>query len=107
MSKSHLYWLVAGMAMAAVPGAQAADAVSKDKRAKIEKLVKNHRNFQQPRTMAQADATQVTLPDGTVKVAVPTELWNTLSVRQGADGKLQVLEADGTAAPAASQELDR
>jgi hypothetical protein len=41
--------------------------------------------------------------DGTVGMAVPESLWNTMSVQQNANGT-KVLEADGTApAPAASE----
>lgn len=106
-SKSNVFWLVAGMAIACAPLAQAGAPTSRDKKAKIEKLVNNQRSFQQPRTMAQAEATQVKLPDGTVQVAVPTELWTTLSVQKGADGKLKVMEADGTGAATAAVALDR
>ena len=67
---SNLLWLVAGMAIASVPVAQAAQSTPKDRKAQTEKIIKNQRSFQQPRSMAEADATQVKMVDGTVKSAV-------------------------------------
>lgn len=104
---SNLLWLVAGMAIASVPVAQAAQSTPKDRKAKTEKIIKNQRSFQQPRTMAEADATQVKMVDGTVKSAVASELWSTLSVREGADGKMEIVETDGMVAPASTGESDR
>ena len=105
--KSNLLWLVAGMAIAAVPVANAARDTSKDRKAQTAKITKNQRSFQQPRSMAEADATQVKMVDGTVKSAVASELWSTLSVREDADGKLQVVETEGMVAPASTVESDR
>lgn len=104
---SNLLWLVAGMAMASVPVAHAAQAASKDRKAQTQKIIKNQRSFQQPRTMAEADATQVKMVDGTVKSAVASELWSTLSVREGANGKMEIVETEGMVAPAAAEESDR
>ena len=73
-SKSNLFWLVAGMAIASAPLA---------------------------RTMAQADATQVQMADGTVMAAVPTELWNTLSVQNGSSGSHYDTRAESRAGKAA------
>jgi glucose/arabinose dehydrogenase len=103
----HLLWLVAGMAIASVPVAQAAQANTKERKAQTEKIIKNQRSFQQPRTMAEADATQVKMVDGTVKSAVASELWSTLSVREGADGKLEIVETEGMVAPASTGESER
>lgn len=104
---SNLLWLVAGMAMATLPVAHAAQSASKDRKAQTQKIIKNQRSFQQPRTMAEADATQVKMVDGTVKSAVASELWSTLSVRKGADGKMEIVETEGRAAPASAGESDR
>lgn len=104
---SNLLWLAVGVAIAVVPVAHAASGTSKDRKAQTAKIIKNQRSFQQPRSMAQADATQVKLVDGTVKSAVASELWSTLSVREDADGKLQMVESEGTVAPAATAESDR
>jgi hypothetical protein len=104
---SNLLWLVAGMAIASVPVAQAAQSNSKERKAQTEKIIKNQRSFQQPRSMAEADATQVKMVDGTVKSAVASELWSTLSVREGADGKMEIVETEGMVAPASTEESDR
>lgn len=104
------FWIVAALAVAAFgPVAHAAkpSPTPQELKAQAENARNNHRYFKQPETMAQAAATQVQLPDGTVAIAVPTELWNTLSVKRDASGKLQMLESDGTDAPVASvKELD-
>lgn len=105
--KSNLLWLAAGMAIATVPAALAAQSSPKDRKAQTEKIIKNQRSFQQPRSMAEADATQVKMVDGTVKAAVASELWSTLSVREGADGKMEIVEVEGMVAPAAAEESDR
>lgn len=103
----NLLWLVAGMAMASVPVAHAAPAASKDRKAQTQKIINNQRSFQQPRTMAEADASQVKMVDGTVKSAVASELWSTLSVREGADGRMEIVETEGLVAPAPAGESDR
>jgi hypothetical protein len=54
--------------------------------------------------MAEASATQVRLPDGTVVVTVPTELWNNLSASTDAQGKTRMHESDGSTATAATTE---
>jgi hypothetical protein len=70
---------------------------------KIDLIAHNHRLFKQPKTQREAMATLVKQSDGTVGMAVPESLWNTMSVQQNANG-MKVLEADGTApAPAASE----
>lgn len=105
--KSTLLWLVAGMTIASVPVAHAASGASKDRKTQTARIIKNQRSFQQPRSMAQADATQVKMVDGTVRSAVASELWSTLSVREAADGKLQIVETEVTVAPASTVESDR
>lgn len=95
----------AGMA----PAAQAAkpSPSAKELKAMANQARENHRFFKQPETMAQAAATEVRMPDGTVAMAVPTELWNSLAAEHDASGKLQVREFDGTDAPVIpTKELD-
>jgi hypothetical protein len=104
---SNLLWLVAGMAIASVPVAHAAQSNSKERKAQTEKIIKNQRSFQQPRSMAEADATQVKMVDGTVKSAVASELWSTLVAREGADGKMEIVETEGMVAPASTGESER
>ena len=102
---SHLFWLVAGLAIAsAVPAAQAAKPTDQELQAKAAKLAAKRDNFKQPRTMAEGEATQVRLASGATGALVPTELWNQLSVEKDAQGKLQVVEADATATVEATSE---
>ena len=104
-NKSNLFWLVAGLAIAsAVPAAQAAKPSAQELQAKAAKLAAKRHNFQQPRTMAQGEASQARLASGATGALVPTELWNQLSAEKDAQGNLQIVEADGTDAPAASSE---
>ena len=58
----------------------------------------------QPRTMSQANATQVRKAGGSYAVRVPEELWSTLAVERDDNGNLRVVETDGTHAPAAKTE---
>jgi hypothetical protein len=89
--------LASGAAFAGKPTDQ-------DKQAKAAAVAANSRALPQPRTMAEAEATQARLPDGTVMVMVPTELWSHLSVERAADGTLRMVEREGTHAPAAAKE---
>ena len=74
------------------------------RKAKIDLIARNHRLFKQPKTQQEALATVVKQPDGTVGIAVPESLWNTMSAQKNANGTMKVLEADGTApAPATSE----
>ena len=103
--KTRIFWIASGLAVAGtVSVAQAAkpSPTAQERKVLIEKVTKNQRNFKQPRTMAEAAASQVRLANGAVAVAVPTELWNNLSVTTDAPGKLQMHESDGTSAPATS-----
>ena len=94
-------WLATGLAIVAVSAAHAAKPTTtpQQRKAMAEHMARNHQAFNatQPKTMAQADATQVRLPSGSVMARVPTELWNELSVQREADGRLRMREADGTA----------
>jgi hypothetical protein len=85
------------VALAAKPMTQ------KERKAKAEQVRQNHRQFQQPRTIAQAEASAVRQPDGSVGLAVPAELWNQLSVTRDADGNLHLHESEGASTPAAAQ----
>jgi uncharacterized protein with beta-barrel porin domain len=108
--KARPFWIVAALAVAgSVPVAQAAkpSPTPQQLKAMADNARDNHRFFKQPETMAEAAATQVQLPNGATAIAVPTELWNNLSVERDANGKLHVLESDGTHVPAtATRELD-
>lgn len=108
--KPRFIWIAAALAVAGTASlAQAAKPAptTQQLKAMADQARENHRFFQQPQTMAQAAATQVQLPDGTVAMAVPTELWNNLSVEHAASGKLHVLESDGTDTPViTAKELD-
>lgn len=73
-----------------------------ERKAKSEAIIKNHRTFQQPRTMAQTNAAARRLPDGTTSAPLATELWNYLYVERDAAGQLKIRESDGTIAPSAA-----
>ena len=95
--KAQLVCLAAALALAATTtAAQAARPVSKERQAAIATVAKSHRNFKQPRTMADAARTESVHADGTTGVAVPEELWNELSAQVDAQGRVQVAEADAT-----------
>ena len=96
--KARLICIAAGLAIAST--AATADAAkpmtAKERAAKSQEIRENHRNFQQPRTMAQAEARIAPLTGGGSMVSVPTELWSNLSVQKDAQGKLRMLESEGT-----------
>ena len=95
--RAKLVCLAAALALAATTtAAQAAKPVSKERQAAISKIANNHRNFKQPRTMAEAARTESVRQDGTTAVAVPEELWNELSAQVDAQGRVHVAEADAT-----------
>jgi hypothetical protein len=54
--------------------------------------------------MAQAALTERRVAAGAVAVQVPTELWNTLSVAPDSQGRMHIVEADGTATVAPTPE---
>ena len=93
--------VVAGAAGAAQPQGKDAQA----RKAAVEKIKANQRNFAQPRTMAEASQTEVRQADGTVSVAVPTELWNEMRAERDANGAVRVTELDATTSVAKQQEL--
>lgn len=91
---------VAGTSAAALAGKR---MTPQERQARAEQVRQNHRQFEQPQTLAQAEATAVRQPDGTVGLAVPVELWNHLSVTRDASGKVQVHETEGDAIPATAR----
>lgn len=103
--------LFAGMMLAGmtfVAHAAKPETTPEQRKAKAEAMSKNRAAFKasQPQTASQAATTKRSIPGGGTVVRVPSELWTTLSVQQAADGRMRVVEADGTApAPAATQEL--
>ena len=101
--KARLICIAAGLAIAGT--AATADAAKpmtpKERAAKTQELRQNHRSFQQPRTIAQAELRAMPLAGGGTALAAPTELWNHLSATRGPDGQIRVHEAEGQyAAPA-------
>lgn len=93
--KATVFFIAATLfAAGAATAAQPAGGNPQARKAAVEKIKANQRNFRQPRTMTEAEGTQARLADGTVMVAVPTELWNELSAERDAGGKLRVREAD-------------
>ena len=95
--EARLVCIAAALALAATStAALAAKPVSKDRQAAVAKISKNHRNFRQPKSMAEAARTETLRTDGTAAVAVPEELWNEISVQVDAQGQVQVHEADAT-----------
>ena len=104
--KAGLLCLAAALAVAATMAAQAAKPmkpITKERQAAIAKIGDNQRSFKQPRTMADAARTQEVQANGTVEVAVPEELWNEMSAKADAQGRMQVSEADGTAVAATTE----
>jgi hypothetical protein len=95
--EARLVCIAAALALAATSTtALAVKPVSKDRQAAVAKISNNHRNFRQPKSMAEAATTEVVLSDGTAQVAVPEELWNEISVQTDAQGNVQAHEADAT-----------
>lgn len=103
--KARLICIAAGLAVAGT--AATADAAKpltpKERAAKAQELRQHHRSFQQPRTIAQAEARVMPTASGGTALATPTELWNHLSVTRDENGELQVVESEGHQAPAARE----
>lgn len=102
--KARLICIAAGLAVAgAAATADAAKRLTPQERAaKADEIRQNHASFQQPRTMAQAEARVAPLPDGGTALAVPTELWSHLAVERDAEGNVQLRETEGDATPSAT-----
>ena len=101
--------ILAGITLAS--GAMSAQAAKPpmtgaQKKAAADAVAENHKRFNvaPPTTMAQADGTIRQTASGGTAISVPTELWNTLGVSKAADGKIRMVETDGTAKPAAKTE---
>lgn len=100
LSKACL--LACGLAFAVTASAAGTNQGKKplsaqERKAMTDKIKNNMRNYFQPQTAAQAKATAVREPDGTVSAKVPTELWNHLSVQRDANGNMHVIESEDTA----------
>ena len=104
--KARLICIAAALAVAGT--AATADAAkpmtAKERAARSQEIRENHRNFQQPRTMAQAEARIAPLPGGGSMVSVPTELWSHLSVQRDTSGAIHVHETEGDLVPATRAE---
>jgi hypothetical protein len=106
--KGKALLILAGITLAS--GAMSAHAAKPlsvaEKQAAAQAVKQNHKraNVLVPRTMAEANGTLRQTPSGGKAISVPTELWNTLSVRKAADGSLRMVETDGTATPATKSE---
>lgn len=103
--EARLLCIAAALAVAGT--AATADAAKpmtqKERKAKTTQIKQNHRNFQQPRTIAQSEARAMPSAGGGTSLAAPTELWNHLSVTRDADGSLGIVESEGHQAPAAQE----
>ena len=106
MHKATLLCIAATLAAAgtASNADAAARTLTRAEQAKVARMTQNHRNFETPRTMKDAERTTVTSARGATSVAVPLELYSQLGVRTDANGKLEVVEVEGTdtAIPAAT-----
>jgi len=102
--KERLICIAAGLAVAgAAATADAAKPLTpKERAARTQELRQNHRDFQQPRTIAQAETQVAPLPDGGTALAMPTELWSHLSVQRDADGDVHLRETEGDATPSST-----
>ena len=85
--------LAAVATLAAVAHA-AKPMTAQEREARVAAIKANHQTFRQPRTMAEAAATEQRLRGGAVSVRVPTELWNQLSADRDANGELRIHETD-------------
>jgi hypothetical protein len=104
--KHHAKLLLATTALALACAPLLASAAGKSmgkSNLRAQKIAQDARMPQQPRTMAESDATKFTLPDGTKGLLIATELYPTLSARREADGKVTIVESEGTSVPAATE----
>jgi hypothetical protein len=102
--------VLAGLAIAVSGAAAAQDARSGQPLRSIEQskamgqsMAHRNRGVKQPRTEAEALPTLVRRPGGQESMQVPTELWNTLSVRHDAQGAPHQVESAGDAVPPATK----
>jgi hypothetical protein len=105
MNCTPIAWcLLAGLAVA-VSGTAAAQNTRAGKspmsieqrKALGESMAHKNKNVKQPRTEAEAKRTLVRRPGGQATMQVPTELWNTLSMRKDAQGHEHQVESSGDA----------
>ena len=97
--KHHAKLLLAmtGLALASAPLVATAAGKSMAKPdARAQKVAQASKGLYQPRTMEESNATKFTLPDGTKGLLIATELYPTLSARRDADGKITIVESEGT-----------
>lgn len=92
-------WVMCGLAIACT----ASTAIAAQNNGKA---VKQHMQATQkghfvspPRTMVQADATQVRLANGAVGMQLATELWSHVAVQKDAHGNLHQVEVSSDVAP--------
>jgi hypothetical protein len=79
---------------------------AQERHSMAQSVASRQRNLKQPRTEAEAKPTLKATPNGSgLAMQVPTELWSNLSVQKDAQGKLRMLESEGTeSAPAVNAE---
>lgn len=98
--KARTLWLICGLAIACT--ATASMAAQKGDKAVKQHLPSTKGQFvASPRTMAQADATQIRLANGASAMKLPTELWSHLAVQKDAQGNLHQVEISSDVAPTA------
>ena len=95
---------LAATAMLAAVAHAARPMTVQEREARVADIKANHQSFRQPRTMAEAAATEQRLRGGAVSVRVPTELWNQLSAGRDASGELRIDETDHGAAAQPARE---
>ena len=104
--KHHAKLLLAttALAVACVPlVANAAGKAMGKPDARAQKIAQESRMPQQPRTMAESEATKFTLPDGTKGLLIATELYPTLSAQRDANGNITIVESEGTTVSASTE----
>jgi hypothetical protein len=98
--KARMLWLISGLAIACA--ATTTMAAQKGGKAVKQHLPTTKGQFvTSPRTMAQADATQIRLANGASAMKLPTELWSHLAVQKDAQGNLHQVETSSDVAPTA------
>jgi hypothetical protein len=105
MQKATLLCIATAVALAgtSMTADAAQRALTKQQQASVARIRANHKNFAPPRTMKDAERTQVAVAAKGTAIEVPLELYNQLSVQVDAQGNKHVVESDGAgeAAPAA------
>ena len=107
MQQATLLCIATAVALAgASTTADAARTMGKENQAAVDRIKAS--NARQPRTMAEAERTQVSSSTKGVNMMVATELQATLMVQKDAQGNMKVVEVEGNdvAAPAAEVVAD-